>query len=142
MLLPQCWRGCVQSSGSISKYRECCFIMKCDHTIWLAFSYQSNDRNLFKKCPIFSVFCVFLHKERSVWHYLYIFVNLSKGATPFVNRAKWVAVFLVPWECWPKKEIGDILLSMLLYLLKWSQNLTSYLLSWDIYQTDCGNILL
>ena len=36
-----------------------------------------------------------------------IFVKLSKGATTFVNRAKQVAVFLVLWVFWPKKEIGD-----------------------------------
>ena len=60
---------------------------------------------LFKKCPIFSVFCVFLNKEWSLWHYIYIFVKLSKGATTFVTGAKQVAMFLVPWAFWPKKEI-------------------------------------
>ena len=62
---------------------------------------------IFKKCPIFSVFCVFLNEKSSMWHYLYIFVNLSKGATTFVKRTKQVAVFLGPWEFWPKKEISD-----------------------------------
>ena len=32
---------------------------------------------------------------------------LSKGATTFVNGAKQVAVFVVPWEFLPKKEIGS-----------------------------------
>ena len=63
---------------------------------------------MMKKCPIFSVFCLFLNKEWSVWHYLYIFVNLSKRATTFVKRAKQVAVFPLPWEFWPKRGIGDI----------------------------------
>ena len=63
---------------------------------------------ILKKCPIFSVFCVFLNKEGSVWHYLYIFVNLSKRATTLVKRAKQVAVFPLPWEFWPKRGIGDI----------------------------------
>ena len=51
---------------------------------------------IFKKRPVFAVFCVFLNKEWSVCHYLYIFVNLRKEATTFVNEAKQVAVFLVP----------------------------------------------
>ena len=33
----KCWRGYVQCSGSISKYRTCCYIMKCDWIILLAF---------------------------------------------------------------------------------------------------------
>ena len=37
---------------------------------------------------------------------IYIYVKLSKGATTFVNGAKQVAVFVVPWEFLPKKEIG------------------------------------
>ena len=37
---------------------------------------------------------------------IYIFVKLIKEATTFVNSAKQVAVFLRPWEFWPKKEIG------------------------------------
>ena len=62
---------------------------------------------IFKKCPIFSVFCVFLNEKWSMWHYLYILVNLSKGATTFVKRTKQVAVFLILWEFWPKKAISD-----------------------------------
>ena len=34
-----------------------------------------------------------------------MFVKRKKGATTFVKRAKQVAVFLVPWEIRPKKEI-------------------------------------
>ena len=36
-----------------------------------------------------------------------IFVKLRKGATTFVKRAKQVAVFPVPWEISPQKEIGN-----------------------------------
>ena len=61
-----------------------------------------------KVSNFFSVFCVFLNKEWSVWHYIYIYVNLSKRATTFVKRAKQVVVFPLPWEFWPKREIGDI----------------------------------
>ena len=67
----------------------------------------SKSMTIFKNCPIFSpVFCVFLNNEWSIWYYLYIYVKLCKGATTFVNRVKHVAVFLVPWEFWPKREIG------------------------------------
>ena len=38
---------------------------------------------------------------------MYIFVNLSKWATTFVKRTKQVAVFVEPWEFWPKKAIDD-----------------------------------
>ena len=68
--------------------------------------YWSEYMTIFKKCPIFSVFCVFLNKEWSLWHYLYIFVKLIKGATTVGNGPKHVAVFLGPWEIWPKKEIS------------------------------------
>ena len=67
--------------------------------------YWSKYMTISKKCPIFSVFCMFLNKEWAMWHYLYIFVKLIQGATTFVKRVKQVAVFLGPWECWPKKEI-------------------------------------
>ena len=72
----------------------------------LLLRHWSRSMTIFKKCPIFSVFCVFLNNEWSIWYYLYRFVKLSKGATTFVNRVKHVAVFLVPWEFWPKKEVG------------------------------------
>ena len=100
-MLQQCWRGCVQGSGSISKYRKCSYIMKWDYIIWLAFflvRHWSKSITICKKYPIFSVFCVFLNEKWSMWHYLYILVNLSQGATSFVKRTKQVAVFLVPWE--------------------------------------------
>ena len=67
--------------------------------------YWSKCMSVFKKCLIFSVFCVFLNKEWSVSHDLYIFVNLSNVAAFLVKKAKWGTVFLTLWEFWPKKEI-------------------------------------
>ena len=95
-----------------------------------------------KNVQFFSVFCVFLNEKWSMWHYLYIFVNLSKQATTFVKRTKQVAVFLGLWEFWPpKRKLVTVLWSLLFYFLMWSQNVTSCLLFWDICQTDCGNLL-
>ena len=67
--------------------------------------YWSKCMSVFKKCPIFSVFCVFLNKKWSVSHDLYIFVNLSNVAAFLVKKVKWGTVFLIPWEFWPKREI-------------------------------------
>ena len=108
-MLLQCWRGCVQGSGSISKCRKCCYTMRCHLTSNLTCWDIGQSLWLFwKSVQFFSVFCVFLNKEWSVWHYIYIYVNLSKRATTFVKRAKQVVVFPLPWEFWPKREIGDI----------------------------------
>ena len=101
-MLPCCWRDCVQGQYlNIETAKK-----KLEKIAWKWCKSVDNIFWLLKKCPIFSVFCIFLHKETSVWHYLYIFVKIRKGATTFVNRAKQVAMFLVPWEFWPKKEIG------------------------------------
>ena len=85
--------------------------------IWLAFFRVETLVKVYEKCLVVSVFCGFLNKEGSVWHCLYIFVNLSKGATTFVKRAEKVAVFLVPWESFPKKEIGDSFIEQAVLLL-------------------------
>ena len=53
---------------------------KCDCIVWLAFFYMQmlvKWHAFFKKCPIFSVFRVFLNKEWSMWHYC----KDNKGAT-------------------------------------------------------------
>ena len=96
-------------SGSISKYRKCCYIMRCHLTSILScWNIGQIPWLCWKSVQFFSVFHVFLNKEWSGWHYLYIFVYLSKRATTFVKWAKQVAVFLLPWEFWPKKEISNI----------------------------------
>ena len=84
--------------------------MKFDYIIWVAFFLVETlvkSYDYFQKVSNFFSIFSFLNKEWSVWHYLSIFVKLSKGATTFVNGAKQVAVFSVLWEFWPKKEIGD-----------------------------------
>ena len=92
-------------SNSIATLNTRNIVISSDEpSFWIG--YWSKSMTILKKCPIFSVFCIFLPKERSVWHYLYIFGKVRKGAKTFVNRAKQVAVFLVPWEIWPKKEIS------------------------------------
>ena len=106
----------------------------------LLLRHWSRCMTIFKKCPIFSVFCVFLNNELSMWYYLYIFVKLSKGATTFVNRVKHVAVFLVLWETWPKKEIGSSFIEHAVLFLNVVTKCDSYLCSWDLCQTDCGNL--
>jgi hypothetical protein len=99
-VLSWCWRGCVQGSGSISKYRKHYYILNCSYIIWhiLDTTNFCDEKKKHKKCPTFSVFCVFLNKEWSAWHHFYISVKLSKRGTILVNRAKWEAVLLVPWE--------------------------------------------
>ena len=92
-------------SNSIATLNNRNVIMSSGYPSFLC-RYWSQYMTISKKCPIFSVFCVFLNKEWFAWLYLYIFVKLSKGATTFVKRVKQVAVFPDPWEFWPKKEIG------------------------------------
>ena len=106
----------------------------------LLLRHWSRSMTILKKGPIFSVFCVFLNNELSMWYYLYIFVKLSKGATTFVNRVKHVAVFLVLWETWPKKEIGSSFIEHAVLFLNVVTKCDSYLCSWDLCQTDCGNL--
>ena len=143
-MLWQCWRGYVQGSGSISKYRKCSYIMKCDYIIWLPFSLVETLVKIYdyfqKVSNFFQYFVFFLNNELSMWYYLYIFVKLSKGATTFVNRVKHVAVFLVLWETWPKKEIGSSFIEHAVLFLNVVTKCDSYLCSWDLCQTDCGNL--
>ena len=124
ILLPQFWRGCAQGSGSISKYRKCCYIMKCYYIIWLAsflvetlveicdcFQKVSNyiAVKLSKGCSVIVPFKVCTSLLGQIFHNT---ITISPSFT-FINVIKSSCLVLFSWrnfqKGWKKLVVRNIL---------------------------------